>query len=328
MSVKLRGDSLQISYESQDFPANQGVTRWGQLQITWDDVLWAAITLGRPNLHYVFKHGSASGYEAIFRWSLVRMALEQSGLYGRRFQRTAAFKSLDPTEKGAINYFLGMVVCKLFASQLLNTPWLLHLDVFQDQLNPRILTSRSRPDLVGQSTTSGAWYSFECKARANTPGAKEKTKAKEQAQRLVSVDGQRCALHIGAITYFKNDILHYYWRDPEPDGPKGLSPIELKMPDVAWRDYYEPVAELIRPHTEQLADPDGEPRTARIEEADIEVGAAPEILPLLLDRTWQDLRSVTSAAAGTLRERGYRPDGLIVRSGPSWRQPFGHRRGS
>ena len=34
-----------------------------------------AVTVGRPNRNYVFQHGTASIYEALFRWSLVRMVL-------------------------------------------------------------------------------------------------------------------------------------------------------------------------------------------------------------------------------------------------------------
>jgi len=48
----------------------------GELDVTWDDILWAAMTVGRPNRHDVFHHGTASIHEAIFRTSLVRMALE------------------------------------------------------------------------------------------------------------------------------------------------------------------------------------------------------------------------------------------------------------
>jgi hypothetical protein len=64
---------------------------------------------------------------AIFRWSLVRMALQQRGARGQKLVRTDAFEQMDPTEKGAINYFLGLLGCKLFASKLLDWPWTLHL---------------------------------------------------------------------------------------------------------------------------------------------------------------------------------------------------------
>ncbi len=113
MAISTRGTHLLIDYESQAFPASRGISSFGQLSITWDDILWAAMTLGRPNLHYVFRHGLASQFEVIFRWSLVRMALEQRGPTGSRLWRTDVFKSLDPTEKGSVNYFLGMTFCAI-----------------------------------------------------------------------------------------------------------------------------------------------------------------------------------------------------------------------
>ena len=86
---------------------------WHELETSWDEVIWSALTVGRPNLHYVFQHGDASLFEGLFRVSLVRMAMEQYGDGAFRFRRTAAAKALDPTEKGSVNYFLGMTFCKL-----------------------------------------------------------------------------------------------------------------------------------------------------------------------------------------------------------------------
>jgi hypothetical protein len=48
------------------------------------------------------------------------MSLEQSGPRASLLRRTAA-RTLDPSEKGAVNYFLGMTFCKLFAAKLLNS---------------------------------------------------------------------------------------------------------------------------------------------------------------------------------------------------------------
>ena len=102
-----------------------------------DELLWAAITIGRPSTYHVFRYGTASFHEAIFRLSLIRLAVEED--WGNRLRRTDAFVALDPTEKGMGSYFLGMTLCKLFASRLLNTPWLLHLDVFRSSLSAVIL---------------------------------------------------------------------------------------------------------------------------------------------------------------------------------------------
>jgi hypothetical protein len=80
-------------------------------------------------------------------------------------RRTNAFVSLGPTEKGMVSYFLGMTLCKLFASRLLSAPWLLHLDVFRPVLNP-VTLGRSRPDLVGEDI-AGNWHAFESKGRSS-----------------------------------------------------------------------------------------------------------------------------------------------------------------
>jgi hypothetical protein len=135
---------LWLDYESDSFPTTVLPNGQHRLSVTWDDVLWAAVTVGRPDIFHVFRHGQSSVYEAIFRWAMVRMALQQRGPRGQKLVRTDAFKHMDPTEKGAVNYFLGLIVCKLFASKLLDSPWTLHLDVFRAVLNPRLLGGRSR----------------------------------------------------------------------------------------------------------------------------------------------------------------------------------------
>jgi hypothetical protein len=224
---------LSLDYEADGFPANVLANGQRRLTVTWDDVLWAAITVGRPSLFHVFQYGEASQYEAIFRWSLVRMALQQRGARGQKPVRTDTFKQMDPTEKGAINYFLGILGCKLFASKLLDCPWTLHLDVFRTRVNARLLGGRSRPDMIAQSATSLDWHSFECKGRASIPGPREKQKAKAQAQRVVSVDGTPWALHIGAITFFRNNSLEFFGRDPEPTAGERIELPEPNFPAFA-----------------------------------------------------------------------------------------------
>lgn len=308
---------LRIPYITEDFPAGTVANGYAELSVKWDDVLWAAVTVGRPNRHYVFRHGAASMYEALFRWSLVRMALEQSGPSGYRLRRTTAAKTLDPTEKGAVNYFLGMMVCKLFAARLLNTPWLLHLDVFRPMLNP-VLTGRSRPDLVGRVQGMAQWHAFECKGRVSPPESTAKSKAKAQAQRLVSVNGTPCTLHVGALTYFRGDSLHFYWRDPPPENGRG---IDVRMNGDAWRHYYEPVLDAIR-----ASDPDAPRRDqdtlVAIKGADISVGIHPVIAEYLNNRQWERAQQAASEAADSIAGEGYQPDGLKVVAGESWAQRF------
>ena len=50
--------SLRIRYDSQDFPSTHGIGS-GTLSISWDDLLRAALTVGRPNAKH---YANPSGY--------------------------------------------------------------------------------------------------------------------------------------------------------------------------------------------------------------------------------------------------------------------------
>lgn len=299
--------TLRIGYESRSFPSVYAVGS-GTLTTNWNEVLAAALTVGRPSTYHVFRHGPSSFHEAIFRLSLVRMAIEQDW-YGRPC-RTAAFAALDPTEKGMVSYFLGMVFCKLFAEKRLGAPWLLHLDVFRNQIGARNL-GRSRPDLVGQ-TLSGDWLAFESKGRSSAPSSSDKSKAKAQAQRLISVGGANCALHIGSFSFFRNEMLEFFWQDPEPDSKE---PIALPEPDQEWRYYFEPALRL----ADEL---DAGPMVEERRMADVKVEIHPKILPLLRDGQWLSAKRLAVEMRESLTADGYRPDGVRVTAGDSWEKPF------
>jgi hypothetical protein len=306
--------SLSIPYEADGFPAGGPVAnRSASLTVSWDKLLWAALTVGRPNRQYVFRHGSASLYEALFRLSLVRMALEQSGPLGRRLRRTAAVKSLDPTEKGAVNYFLGMTVAKLFAAELLATPWMVHLDVFRPRLNA-VLTGRSRPDMVGQST-SGQWIALECKGRVSPPSEDSKSKATVQAQRVISVGGAAPSFAIGAITYFRNDTLHFFWRDPESDETV-KNPFVVEFIQGMWDHYYDPIRGIIS-SSEQRAH--NGVVWSTLHGADVELG--------IHERVWSALQEggvvAKRVAEGHKGDLGIcNVDGVAVKAGESWSKRF------
>lgn len=302
--------TLRIDYESDAFPGSYGLHS-GTLETSWSELLWAAITIGRPSAYHLFKYGPSSFHEAIFRISLIRMAVEQD-MYGA-LRRTDAYKALDPTEKGMVSYFLGMVICKLFASRLLQTPWLLHLDVFRSQIDP-VTLGRSRPDLVGEDIT-GSWHAFESKGRASSPSADDRTKAKSQAKRLVSVGGTPCSLHIGSFAYFNKDNLEFYWRDPEPDSEDA---IKLPEPDREWRFYFEPAL--------RLADErDSTPLAVERQIADVKVEVHPVIHDLLRREEWGHARRRGQEERGIIVSEGFQPDGLKVTAGDSWAKSFRFR---
>ncbi len=319
--------SLTIDYESAGFPKGAPVANGhGTLAVTWDDLLWAAITVGRPNRHYVFKYGRASRYEALFRWSMMRMALEQSGPRARRLRRTELARRLDPTEKGAVNYFLGLAIAKLMADRLLDAPWMLHLDVFGSKLSA-VLKGRSRPDLVGE-TLAGEGIALECKGRLSVPYKKAKDKAKAQAQRIVSIRGYPPKYQIGAITYFKKDVLKFYWQDPEVDpNIKNAIKVEFESEDV-WRHYYQPILDLVQANASYLARMREEECLMPVPHADVQIGIRPRVLNRLLDAKWADARKSVRGSDNSSSIIGYRTDGIAVIAGESWKLPFEGDQGS
>jgi hypothetical protein len=307
---------LRIPYVTEDFPRGSIPNVSGELAVSWDEVLWAAVTVGRPSRHYVFRYGTPSIYEAIFRLSLVRMALEQSGPRGSRLRRTDAAKTLDPTEKGAVNYFLGMVFCKLFATRLLNTTWLLHLDVWKDDLQT-VLTGRSRPDLVGRDDLTMDWHAFESKGRISPPGTDVKSKAKDQATRIISVASKPCKYHVGAITYFKKDVLNFYWRDPVPQNSRQIN---IPFSDDDLKHYYRPIIDLLHSRPDQMEHMREEPSFADFTEEDFQLTVHPEVLAAITENRWKHLPDITQKIRQ--KDSRYNPDGLALIAGKTWREPF------
>ena len=307
---------LRIDYESEAFPPGSIPNGLGTLDTTWDEILWAAVTVGRPNRNYVFRHGDASRFEAIFRWSMARMALEQGGHRAFRLRRTDAAKTLDPTEKGAVNYFLGLIFCKLFAAKLLDAPWALHLDVFGPQVRA-ILSGRSRPDLIAE-TSVGEWISLEAKGRVSSPSAIAKNKAKDQATRIVSINGLTPRWHIGGITYFYGDALRFYWCDPNPDFQQGERGVKIKVNPDVWRHYYAPVLELLYSRMKENDHPKIFSEPLNIYEAGVTISIHPEVMKCLLREEWMQAKEIASKLQAELKDLGYRPDGIKIVSGSSW----------
>lgn len=212
-----------------------------------------------------------------------------------------------------------MATCKLFAAKLLNAPWLLHLDVFRPMLNP-VLTGRSRPDLIGQ-TRSGQWLAFESKGRVSSPAADAKNKAKAQAQRCVRINGTVVTYHIGGITYFKNDVLEFFWRDPEPERGERLREIDVEVADEMWQHYYRPTLELISSDSQVLERMLREPILMDLHDLDIQIGVWPPVLKFLVENEWAAGKQLCIQHHGEI-DAGYQPDGIRVVAGRTWLEPF------
>jgi hypothetical protein len=218
-----------------------------------------------------------------------------------------------------VHYFLGLTLSKLFAEKLLDAPWLLHLDVFRDRLNPSLLTGRSRPDLVGQ-TRGGDWVALESKGRVSRPETNCRNKAKEQVERIVAINGVPVQHRIGAAAYFSNDSLQFFWRDPQPDEREPRNPVRFNTTDEeVWRKYYEPVLDTIGVDRAHRMVRENEPEF--LVEADVSIRVAPPVLKHLLAEQWALAGRWCVVNRDALVEYETHSDGIEVIAGESWREP-------
>ena len=153
-----------------------------------------------------------------------------------------AFDALDPTEKGWINFQLGMIFTKIFAAKYLNVPWLMHFKWYAGSNPLWQQPGGSTPDFVGQNPSTGEYHVLEAKGRVGGFSTKTLEEAKEQSRQPVTVFGQAPATRVGALLYRSGKTnLAFACKDPEEDD-RPL--IELEESAETWRQYYRLVWDL------------------------------------------------------------------------------------
>lgn len=201
-----------IPYTAQNFKPHLGSLLTGSnlLAVTWEELVWSAITVGKPGIAALFSHGWYSLSDTIVRSHMVYANLRQTP---SRFEKSVLYDSLDPTEKGATSYFVGMMAAKLVAARLFDTPWLFHLSRFKMGGGKVTLNGKSQPDLIGLNKRRD-WIVIEAKGRTNGFSSDALSKAKDQTRKLRKINGQFPVLRIGIQACF-SPILEIMIDDPE-----------------------------------------------------------------------------------------------------------------
>jgi hypothetical protein len=319
----------------------------GDLLVSPARLVWAAATVGATPISL---GGVSRPYlELSWRVALAIANIEED-VSSRRWVRTAAYDRLDPSEKSAVSYGLGMTQAKITCEMLLGVPHLVHLDAVLALLGAS--TQRSRPDFVGFDLATMTYtVGVEAKGRSNGWTQDVTTKAKRQASLLPLAVGATSSLRIASVAYFNEDAC---WEAYLEDPPSGSTYGELEgrvTSSVLLAAYYRPlVAAVLAEGITQDPSSDDQTYLARLPAVDIWLGLPRVIVdifrpfvsgPLTDDvasAIGADLLGVVSelpgkAAAGAAPEvwesraaaeavepdrcTGY--DGVSVRLGPSWR---------
>jgi hypothetical protein len=263
------------------------------------------------------QHGTYSMFEMVYRTAIIYANLLE--MPDRFFGRSSAYSGLDPSEKGAISYFMGLTLTKAFVARSLNVPWLMHVDVYRQQFGVALIPSGGRPDLFG-ADAAGNWVVAESKGRTNGHDDVALIKAKVQASQVALISGVAPSLSIGLVTSFSNGRLTLVADDPPTEASdKGT---EWWVERNQFRDvYYRPFKSLFENREvseERILD--RRVRTVRIDSSDLVVG--------LDDARMEELghREVGATGAPVAHEMPLDTDdraflgidGIFVRLGDSW----------
>lgn len=210
-----------------------------------------AATVGMPTIasHPAHRRPLA---EMQWRTGIVAANLQPTAS-GSHWTRTKAYANLDPSEKSAVSYFLGMTQAALTTRYALGYPHLVHLDLLlQHQGLP---LSGRRPDFVAVNPTSTPNNAYsavvEAKGRSNGFEDGPLDRAKDQVAVAPALHGLVPVERIASVAYFDED---YHWasvlKDPDGDGCQ----LELGLESFLFL-YYRTIIEAGREsETWRLAD--------------------------------------------------------------------------
>lgn len=240
---------MKVRYHSASFPRIfRPECRLGWQEFDFDiyDLIKAAFTVGRANRWDIFAHGPYSYYEMIYRSAMIfaNVAERNDGHLGK----TPAYLALDPSEKSAVSYFLGLTMTKLMTDKLMDIPYLMHLERYSSQIENvygpiTYRNGKSRPDLIAISRDLNP-HVFEAKGRSGNFSQDAFNKAKNQARMIINVGGVQPVINVGIEAYFTNqNKLEVRWQDPEPNEVKYRYDF-LNIGQMV-KDYYKPFTDLI-----------------------------------------------------------------------------------
>lgn len=297
-----------IPYHATNFSgAFAGLNGNGQIQVTWAQLVWAAITVGKA-AGDEYAYGIYSAVERLHRASMMRAYLLEGG-FGH-FLQTVPYMASDPSEKTSISFYLGMTVAKLFAELLFDVPRMLHVAVYGQNYQIATAQGGSRPDLIGLSANND-WFVFEAKGRSNGFEAEALETAKDQAEQITSIDTVAPVCRIASQSFFSSDGLRFRMVDPPPARDKRSRTLKISRDDFEHA-YYEPLQGIVDSRTtrEDLNVAGKKFRGTEVAEADILIALPVQALP-----------TVGKPALGTTSPSEYLgKDGVFVRLGSSWSQ--------
>jgi len=241
----------QIAFETAAFPVPAAPLfrppQRGVLQVSMAQLVRAAITVGATPVAL----GATPRPLIELCWRATMAAATLAEDPRRGWVRTRAYERLDPSEKSAVSYFLGMTQAKITCEALLGVPHLVHLDAVVALLGYPA-SRRTRPDFLGfDLATMSCTLAVEAKGRSGEFDWRAACRAKVQACSLPRVIGTSSALRVASLAYFEDRAWRAYLEDPESTFDELSDRVTIELLLVA---YYRPLVAVLRTVGVRLVD--------------------------------------------------------------------------
>jgi hypothetical protein len=221
-----------IPYKLINFPK---FTPSGTISVSRTDLVKAAIVVGvAPS--FASPRFERPLVEMIWRAAMVWSNLsERSG----RWVKSTSYDRLDPTEKVAVSYFLGMTQAQLTCRHVFGYSQLTHLDKLLE-LAGQPLRGR-RPDFLPVDPKRTSFVAtVEAKGRTRGFHQGALVSAKRQARAIPSLAGFTPSECVASVAYF--DATTGSWSATIEDPPGSEEELPLSVEDVLL-EYYRPIIE-------------------------------------------------------------------------------------
>lgn len=223
-----------LSYEARNFGTPLAGLAAGSMTLSLARLVWGAVTVGAAP----FSMGGTPRplLELGWRAALTAASLTEDPASGR-WAMTAGYRRLDPSEKRAVSYFLGMTQAKITCEYLLRAPHLIHLDAYLAMIGQP--SRASRPDLIGLSLPRlDCTIVVEAKGRTGGRTHRVTAAAKKQAQSLPAVVAASSAVRVASVASFgPRGCWEAYLEDP-PDSSTAMAALTAGALLAA---YYRPL---------------------------------------------------------------------------------------
>ena len=207
-----------------------------EVQVTLADLVRGAITVGTRPVGLGIP--PRPFMEVCWRAAIAAANLTEDG---GRWVRSAAYERLDPSEKSAVSYFMGMTQAEVMCEKLGLASHLVHVDAVRSVVFGNA-AGRTRPDLVGVDASLSYSILVEAKGRSGGPDQKVIDKAKDQVTALTPIINMR-PTRVASLAYFGDDGWVAWLVDPEGDFDDARSSLSLEAVLIA---YYRPLVSAMR----------------------------------------------------------------------------------